>query len=102
MNSEASEPEFPKAVATLLCAKSGVDFVNAAKRAFVFRRKLILLVDVSPGSVDVRGEEPLWRSTTPSNSCPITERLSDASPVSISMEVLIPGEFKRDYPVDTG
>ena len=93
MNSEAAEAARLKAVATFVCAKSGVDFVNAAKLDF-FRRKLIPLVDVSPGSVDVRGEEPLWRSTTPSNSCPITGRLGNASPLGISMEVLIPGEFK--------
>jgi hypothetical protein len=57
MNSEAAEAARLKAVATFVCAKSGVDFVNAAKLAFLFRRRLTLLVDVSPGLVDVRGEE---------------------------------------------
>jgi hypothetical protein len=75
-DSEAGEPEVPKAVATFVCAKSGVDFVNASKRAFVFRRKLISGTWSLMDSTGVRKPDLL------------------VSRGWVSLQVLIPGEFK--------
>ena|SRR5260370_26684639 len=75
MNSEAAEAARLKLVATLLCAKSGVDFVNAAKLDF-FRRKLISGTWSPMDSTGVRKPDLL------------------VSRGWVSLQVLIPGEFK--------